>query len=61
MEQICINANDHIIMLAGLVITITSGVVNIIPAPDEIDNAILRFLSRVVHFVAVDIVTAVKK
>jgi hypothetical protein len=61
LNQVCINANAQIVGIVATGIAITSGIVNAVPSPDKIKNPALRFLSRVLHFAAADIVTAVKK
>ena len=61
LNQVCINASEQIVSIVATTIVIISGIVNAVPSPDKIKNPALRFFSRVLHFAAVDVVTAVKK
>lgn len=61
MDQICINNAGNIAALVAMAITAASGVANFVPAPNEISNPVGKFLSKALHFLAVDVVTAVKK
>lgn len=61
MDQVCLNNVEAVTGIIGAVVTVASMLSNFIPTPDKISNPVLKFLSQVVHFVAVDIVTAVKK
>lgn len=58
MENICINSPEYITGIVGTIVIGASTIANFVPEPDKINNSFLRFLSRVIHFVAVDIVTA---
>lgn len=60
VHQICVNSPEAWIGLVSMVVTGVSTIVNFVPAPDKIGNPVLKFLSRVLHFIAVDIVTAKK-
>lgn len=60
MENICINTPESIGAIVGGVVLVASTISNFIPAPDKIGNPVAKLISRVVHFVAVDIVTAKK-
>ncbi len=60
MESICFTSTESIAAVVGMVVTGASALANFIPAPDKISNKALRVVSRVVHFVAVDITTAAK-
>jgi hypothetical protein len=61
MESICLVSPESIASLVGIVIAAASGIANFFPAPAKIDNKVLRALSRVVHFVAFDVTTSLKK
>ena len=61
LNQVCISANAQIVGAVGTFVMLMSGLVNIVPAPDKITNPVGRFISRLLHFAAVDITTAVKK
>lgn len=61
MEQICINSPENIIGLVGMIVMGASTVANFIPAPDKATNPVMKFISRIVHFIAVDVVTSMKK
>lgn len=58
MDQTCINGSETLAAIASGAVVLASTVANFVPEPDKIDNGVLRFLSRVLHFVALDIVTA---
>lgn len=58
--QICLNSPESIAAIVGMVVTGTSAVANFIPAPDKLNNKVMRAISRIVHFVAADVVTAAK-
>lgn len=59
--DICITSPESIVAIVSTVVAGASAFANLIPAPENITNPTLRFLSRVVHFVAFDIVTAAQK
>ena len=59
-EQICFKGGETLGAIAGGIVVTASAIVNFVPDPDKISNPILRFLSRAVHFIALDIVTANK-
>lgn len=61
MDQVCINSPETITAVVTTVIAAAAGFANFIPAPDSINNTVLRGLSRIVHFIAFDIVTAAQK
>lgn len=61
MEQICINSPENIVGLIGMIVMGASTLANIIPAPDKATTPVMKMVSRVVHFIAVDIVTSIKK
>lgn len=58
MDQVCINNSELLATVASGAVVLASSIANFVPEPDKIDNKFLRFLSRVLHFVALDIVTA---
>lgn len=60
MDQVCINNVEWLTSIVGFVVMGASALANAVPAPDKISNPFLRFLSRALHFVAIDIVTAKK-
>lgn len=60
-QQVCITVGAGIIASISSVVAAASTVANFVPEPEKISNPVLRFLSRAVHFVALDIVTSVKK
>lgn len=60
MEQVCFSTTESIAGIVGVAITIASTVVNFVPAPDKISNPGMKLLSRFLHFVALDLVTAKK-
>lgn len=59
MDQICINSPENIIALVSMVIAGVSTVVNFVPSPDEAKGP-MKVISRVLHFLALDVVTAKK-
>ncbi len=61
MEQICLNSPESIISLVGMAVMAASTLANFVPAPAKIENPVMRFFSRALHFVAADIVTAAKR
>lgn len=61
VQQICINSPAAVASLVAYGVVGASFLANLVPSPDEIKNPVAKFLSRVLHFVAVDIVTAAKK
>lgn len=60
-DSVCLNNIEAISGIVASVVTVASMISNFIPAPENISNPFLKMLSQIVHFVAVDIVTAVKK
>lgn len=60
MDSFCINSPETVISVITYVIAGASAVANFIPAPDKTDNKTLKIISRIVHFIAVDIVTSKK-
>lgn len=58
MDQVCISGSETLGAIAGGAVVVASTLANFVPEPDKIDNKLLRFFSRVIHFVALDIVTA---
>lgn len=60
MEQVCITSSENIAALTGIAVAAASTIANFVPAPENISNPVLRFFSRALHFVALDIVTAKK-
>lgn len=60
-DSVCLNNIEAISGIVASVVTVASMLSNIVPAPDQISNPVLKILSQILHFVAVDIVTAVKK
>ena len=61
IQQVCVNTPDYIIGVVSAIVFAASGLSNYVPAPDKIDNKMLRGLSRLLHFVSADIVTAMAK
>lgn len=59
MDQVCFNNIGSIAAYVGMVVTAASTVVNFVPEPDKLKGA-MKLFSRVLHFVAVDVVTAKK-
>jgi hypothetical protein len=60
MDSFCVNSPASVISVIGLIVTGASSIANFIPAPDKIDNKALKLISKIIHFLAVDIVTAKK-
>lgn len=60
MDQVCINNSTEIAGIAASVVAVVSAIANFVPEPEKIDNKFFRFLSRVIHFIALDVVTAKK-
>lgn len=58
--QICINSPANIIGLVTSVIAGVSLINNLMPAPETISNPVLKVISKITHFIALDIVTAAK-
>lgn len=61
MDSVCLNSIEGYTGIATVIVTVASFAANFIPTPDKIDNKLLRALSRLVHWAAVDVVTATKK
>ena len=61
MEQVCISIGAQYMGIVGAVVVGTSAIANFLPAPDATSNKVIKLISRIIHFVAVDITTAVKK
>ena len=61
LPQVCINTPEYLMGLIGTVVIGASTLANFVPAPDKITNPVLKVFSRVLHFVAIDIITAAKK
>lgn len=60
MDQVCFTTGEAITGIVGSVVMGVSALANVIKAPDEY-TGIMKWVSRVVHFVSFDIVTAAKK
>lgn len=60
-NQICITLPSSVMTIIASVIIGVGYINNLIPAPDTITNPVLKFISRITHFIGTDIVTAVKK
>lgn len=60
MDTVCITSPEYISGIVGSVVVGASTIANFIPAPDQITNPIFRSISRVIHFIALDIVTSKK-
>lgn len=60
MDQVCFEAGAGLVTILGSVVMAASSLANFVPDPDKIQNGVLRFLSRVLHFAAFDIVTGKK-
>lgn len=61
LNQVCVNhLPGGIFAVVVYVIAGVSALVNFVPAPDAISNPVGKAISRVLHFLAVDIVTAAK-
>ena len=61
VNQVCISANAQIVGAVGTFVMLMSGLVNVVPSPADIKNPVGKFISRLLHFAAADIVTAMKK
>lgn len=59
LNQICVNSSAQITMIVGYIIYLAG--MNLVPSPDKVENPFLKILSKVAHFFAVDVTTAVKK
>lgn len=60
MDQICLHTTGGIV---GIVTSVIAGVAflnNMMPAPETITNPVLKVLSKITHFIALDITTAAK-
>lgn len=60
-QQICFTAPQAVIGIIGSVVVGASTLANFIKSPDEYTSPVMQWISRLIHFVAFDIVTAVKK
>jgi len=60
-QQVCFTAPVALASAVGGVIVGASTLANFLKSPDEYTNPVMKWISRIVHFVAFDIVTAVKK
>lgn len=60
MEQICINTPQSIFSIVTAVIAGVAYLNNLIPAPENINNPVLKFISKILHFIGADITTAAK-
>jgi hypothetical protein len=58
MDQICLNTSASVVGVATTIVTLFSAYANALPAPKDTDRAPKRLWSRIVHFIALDIVTA---
>lgn len=61
MYEFCINTTENVVATVGSIVAGAATLANFVPAPDKITNPTLRAFSRLLHFVAVDVVTAVSK
>lgn len=61
MDQLCFNAGESVIAIVTAVVSGASIVANFFPAPDKIENKTLKALSKIVHYVALDVVTGKRK
>ncbi len=61
IQEICINSPEYIAGIIGSIVVGASTLANFVPAPTKIEHPVLRVLSRILHFVAIDVTTAVKK
>lgn len=59
MDQVCFNNIGSIAAYIGMAVTAASTVANFVPAPDKL-SGFAKLFSRILHFVAVDVVTAKK-
>lgn len=59
LNQVCVNSGPLITTIVSYLIYL--GGLNAVPSPDKVSNPVLKFLSRALHFVAVDVTTALKK
>lgn len=60
MDQLCFNTSAQVMAYISMGITILNAVLNVVPDPDKIANPYGKLLSRLLHFLAIDIVTAKK-
>lgn len=61
MDQVCIAGVTEYAGIIGAIVTGASMLSNIVPSPDKAETSLGKIFSKIVHFIAVDIVTAVKK
>lgn len=60
MNNLCFSATEDITAYASMAITAVNVIINVVPDPDKIQNPFWRMCSRILHFIAIDIVTAKK-
>lgn len=61
MDQLCFNSGESVLAIATSVIAAASFLANIVPAPNETSSKVMKVISKIIHFAAVDIVTVIKK
>ena len=60
MDQICINSPENIAGAVASAVAVFNVIVNFVPDPDKLTNPVAKMASRILHFLAIDIVTAKK-
>ena len=60
MDQVCITIGEQWLGIVSSIVMGASVLANIVPSPDKAETGIGRVFSKIVHFIAFDIVTAKK-
>ena len=61
MDQLCFNAGESVIAIVTAVVSGASLIANWVPAPDKLEGKFAKAISKIVHYVALDVVTGKKK
>ena len=59
LNQVCVTAGTQVTAIVGYAIYLAG--MNFVPSPDKVSNPVLKLISKIAHFLAVDVTTAVKK